>query len=82
MLSTLRQNAARAHDLWYTVVAGAFTLLFAVVTIRFTLGGLSFESFLLVALTFGLAFQTRRCYRRFRRVEDRIGAPSHPDQTA
>jgi Flp pilus assembly protein TadB len=82
MISTLRQNAARAHYLWYTAVAGAFTLLFAVVAVRFTLGGVSFESFLLATLTFALAYQTRRSYRRFRSAGGGGAAPSHPDQSA
>lgn len=66
MLSTVRHRAARARCLWYMSLAGASTLFFAIITVRFTLGGLSFESFLLTALTFALAFQTRRWYRRYR----------------
>jgi hypothetical protein len=75
MLSTVLRSAARARYLWYTAVAGVFTLLFAVVTVRFTLGGVSFESFLLIALTLALAFQTRRFYRRFRNAADTISPP-------
>jgi hypothetical protein len=74
MISTLRQHASRVRYVWYTVVAGAFTLLFAIITVRFTLGGVSFESFLLAALTLGLAYQTRRWYRRFRGVGREIAA--------
>lgn len=74
MISNLRQHAARVRYLWYTAVAAAFTLLFAVITVRFTLGGVSFESFLLAALTLGLAHQTRRWYRRFRAVGREVAA--------
>ena len=82
MISTLRRNAARAHYLWYSAVAGGLTLLLAVVTVRFTLGGVSFESFLLAALTFGLAYQPRRWYRRFRGVASGASRTGHTDPTA
>ena len=82
MTSTWRQHAARARYLWYTVIVGAFTLLCAVITVRFTLGGVSFESFLLVALTFALAFQTRRWYRRFRAVGREVATVDRPDDIA
>jgi hypothetical protein len=82
MLSTVLRNAARARYLWYTAVAGAFTLLLAVVTVRFTLGGVSFESFVLAALTFALAFQTRRWYRRFCGGADTMAPGNHRDHTA
>ena len=74
MISTLRQHASRVRYLWFTLVAAAFTLLFTVITVRFTLGGVSFESFLLTALTLALAFQTRRWYRRFRGVGREVAA--------
>ena len=80
-MATLGQHAARVRYLWYMIVVGAFTLLFAVITVRFTLGGVSFESFLLTAVTLGLAFQTRRWYRRFRAV-GRDAADGYPDHVA
>ena len=79
MLSTLRRNAVRAHYLWYTIVGVACTLLMAVVTVRYTLGGLSFESVLLAAFTLGLAFQNRRWFRRFRNVGAEDAGPRHYD---
>jgi hypothetical protein len=83
MASTIRQAAARARSLWYTLLGALFTLLFAVITVRFTLGGVAFESFLLAALTFALAFQTRRWYRRFRAAgRDGVAASGPHDHEA
>jgi len=78
-MSTLREHAARVRYLWQTIVAGALTLFFTVITVRFTLGGVSFESFLLTALTFALAYQTRRSFRRFRSVGAEFTADGTPD---
>jgi hypothetical protein len=56
----------RAHDLAYLIVSAALTLLSATVTFRFALSGGGLEIVLLAGVTLGLAFLTRRCYRRLR----------------
>lgn len=68
MTPPILQSALRARRLFYFVLTLLLTLLSCVITIRFVFdgGGDAFETLLLVALTFALAFQTRRWFRRFR----------------
>jgi hypothetical protein len=66
MTSPILDRTLRGRALVYFVITLAFTLLMGVVTIRFALGGDAVETLLLAVLTFGLAFQTRRWFRRLR----------------
>ena len=69
MTSPILQSVGRARSLFYFVIALILTLLMSVVTIRFALsGGEAVETVFLAVLTFLLAFQTRRWYRRFRGI--------------
>jgi hypothetical protein len=75
MTSKHAHAAARARYLVFVAVTGAFTLLFTIVTVRYAIGGDVYETLLLSALTLGLAFSTRRWYRRWRALGEHQPPP-------
>jgi|KBSSwiStaDraftv2_1062776.scaffolds.fasta_scaffold986442_2 hypothetical protein len=59
-------GVARARAVAYGTLAGAFTVLFVVITLRVLLRGDWVDAAFSAAMTAALAWATRRWYRRFR----------------